>query len=273
MKKFIAVIILLFALLIFKFYYNNEPTRVLRVGMECDYEPNNWEEKKESAYNMPLANKPGFYAEGYDLQIAKRAANDMNAKLEVYKIAWNDLPKALDEGKIDAVFSGMIDTSKRREFMMFSAPYDVTRTEYTVVVNKACRYVNAKTLSDFEGAKFIAQKNTQLDDAIDQIPRVIHMTPVETVSEMLDAVIKGEADGTVINFDTGRSYEAAHNNLKMIRFTEGNGFSLYFNGVCAGVRKGNTKLLKEINDSINGLSTRERQKIMDQTIARLWRNL
>ena len=99
------------------------------------------------------------------------------------------------------------------------------------------------------------------------------MTPVETVPEMLDAVLKGEADGTVINLDTGRSYEASHNNLKLIRFPEDNGFMLDFNGICAGVRKGNTKLLKEINDSINGLSKKDRQRIMDQTIARLWRNL
>lgn len=272
MKKFFAVVLVLCAVLTYYFYSPSE-NRVLRIGMECDYAPNNWEENKESKFNMPLVNHPGFYAEGYDLQIAKYVANDLNAKLEVKKIAWNDLLRALNEGEIDAVFSGMLDTSKRREVAIFSDPYDITRTEYTILVNTGSKYANAKTLNDFSGAKFVAQKGTNLDDAINQMPGVIHMPPVETVSEMLDAVVKGEADGTVINLDTGRSYEATHNNLRVIRFPEEHGFTLDFNGICAGLRKGDTKLLNEINDSINGLSKKDRQKIMDQTISRLWRNL
>ena len=272
MKKLIAVVLVICAILTYKFY-TPKKTRVLRIGMECDYAPNNWEEKKESDSNMPLVNHPGFYAEGYDLQIAKIVADSLNANLEVKKFAWGDLPKALNEGEIDAIFSGMLDTSKRREIAVFSEPYDITKTEYTVVINTATAYMNAKTLNDFAGAKFVAQAGTHLDDVIEQIPGVIHMTPVDTVSDMLDAVIKGEADGTVINLDTGRSYEASHNNLKVIRFPEGQGFKLDFNGICAGVRKGDTKLLGEINDSLKGLSRKDRQRLMDQVIVRLWKNL
>ena len=272
MKKLVAVVLVICIALAYKFY-NSEKTRVLRIGMECDYAPNNWEEKKESDSNMPLVNHPGFYAEGYDLQIAKIVADELNAKLEVKKVAWNDLFRALNEGEIDAIFSGMLDTSKRRENAMFTTPYDITKTEYTVVVNTASKYVNARTLNDFAGAKFVAQKDTHLDDAIDQIPGAVHLNPVDTVSEMLDALVKGEADCTVINLDTGRSYEATHNNLKVIRFPHGQGFKFDFNGICAGVRKGDTKLLNEIDDSIKGISKKERQKLMDQTISRLWRNL
>ena len=272
MKKFIAVILILCAVLTYKFY-NPAKSRVLRIGMECDYAPNNWEEKTASDSNMPLANHPGFYAEGYDLQIAKHVAHELNAELEVKKIAWNDLLKALNDGEIDAIFSGMLDTSKRKDSALFSIPYDVEKTEYTVVINTASKYANAKTLNDFSGAKFIAQAHTNLDAAIDAIPGVIHLTPVNTVSEMLDAVVQGEADGTVINLDTGRSYEAAHRNLKVIRFHESNNFLHDFNGICAGVHKGDTKLLKEINDAIGSLSKHDRQVIMDNVISRLWRNL
>ena len=63
------------------------------------------------------------------------------------------------------------------------------------------------------------------------------------------------------------------NNLKVIRFPEDQGFKLDFNGICAGVRKGDTKLLSEINDVITGISRKDRQKLMDNVIARLWRNM
>ena len=272
MKKFIAVFLILCALLAYKFY-NPAKTRVLRVGMECDYAPNNWEENKSSDSNVPLVNNLGFYAEGYDLQIAKHVAKELNATLEVKKIEWNNLLKALNDGEIDAVFSGMLDTPQRKDSAAFSIPYDVVKTEYTVMINTASKYAHAKTLNDFSGAKFVAQKDTNLDNAIDHIPGIIHMPPVDTVSDMLNAVINGEADGTVINLDTGRSYEASHSNLRVIRFNENNNFLQDFNGICAGVHKGDTKLLREINEAIGRLSKHDRQMIMDSVISRLWRNL
>ena len=44
--------------------------RVLRVGMECAYAPNNWEEAGATETNLPIINNEGFYAERYDVQIA-----------------------------------------------------------------------------------------------------------------------------------------------------------------------------------------------------------
>ena len=274
MKKFVAVILILCAVLTYRFYfYHSSEPRVLRIGVECDYPPNNWEEQRESDSNVPLVNKPGSYAEGYDVQIAKYVAKEIHATLEVKKLAWDDLLKAINDGEIDAVFSGMLDTAKRKETAIFSTPYDVEKTEYTVIINTASKYAGARTLNDFSGAKFVAQKNTNLDDAIGHIPGVIHMTPVNSVQEMLNAVINGEADGSVINLDTGRSYEAAHKNLKIIRFNDSNNLLQDFNGICAGVHKGDTKLLKEINDAIKKLSKHDKQLIMDQVISRLWRSL
>ena len=51
------------------------------------------------------------------------------------------------------------------------------------------------------------------------------------------------------------------------------GFKLDFNGICAGVRKGNTKLLEEINNALAKISKRDRQRIMDRTIARAFQIL
>ncbi|MBQ7155726.1 MAG: transporter substrate-binding domain-containing protein [Synergistaceae bacterium] len=267
MKKYI----LMLAVLGIAGFYIHEyfaEKRILRIGVECDYAPNNWEENQPSDSNFPIANHQGFYAEGYDLQIAKLVADELHANLEVKKIAWNDLPKALNSNEIDAIFSGMLDTEARRKFAAFSDVYDVVRTEYTIAVNTSSPYANSKKLNDFAGARLVAQKGTHLDDVIDQIEGVIHMPPVDTVTEMLDMVIKGEVDGTVINLDTGQSYERKHNNLRVIRFPEGEGFKLNFNGICAGVRKKDTELLNEINAALSKISKRDRRRLMDRTIAR-----
>ncbi|MBQ6113495.1 MAG: transporter substrate-binding domain-containing protein, partial [Synergistaceae bacterium] len=86
--------------------------QVLRIGVECDYAPNNWEEKEPTDFNVPLSNFSGLYAEGYDIQMAKLVADKLNFNLEVKKIAWENLIPALQNGEIDAIFSGMLDTEE-----------------------------------------------------------------------------------------------------------------------------------------------------------------
>ena len=272
MKKLVVMLIVLSTFLYFN-SYRGPKTRVLRIGVECDYPPNNWEENVKTESNVPLANKPGLYAEGYDIQIALIVADKINAEVEFYEIAWQDLLPALNRGEIDAVFSGMFDTDERKKLAAFSQTYESAKSEYAIIVNMQSRYLDAKTLQDFSGAKLLAQKNTALDSAIDQVPQVVHMPPLETVSEVLQRVLNGEADGLVVGIDTGRSYERTYSNLKLITFPEGKGFVLDFNGVCAGVRKRDKELLNDINRAIGSISQRERVRIMDASVARVWKNL
>lgn len=272
MKKYLMLILVLG---VFSYYAaeNFGERQTLRIGVECDYAPNNWLEDYQTDTNLPIVNEPGHYAEGYDIQIAKLVAEEMHADLVVKKFGWNELPQALARREIDAIFSGMLDTEDRRRYAVFSDTYDAAKTEYTIVVNRASRYADAEELRDFSGAKLVAQRGTNLDSAIAQISGAVHMMPVDTVREMLNMVVHNEADGTVINFDTGQTYERKYHNLKVIRFPEGKGFKLDFNGICAGVRKGNTKLLEEINHALAKISKRERKRIMDRTIARAFQIL
>ena len=277
MKKYVAlsVTVVIIALLFYVFHRPEEEAskKVFRIGVECDYAPNNWEEKKPTDFNVPLSNFSGLYAEGYDIQMAKLVAGKLNLDLEVKKIAWEDLIPALQRGEIDAVFSGMLDTDERKKLAAFTEPYEVNKTEYAIVVNKNSPYADAKRLTDFNGAKFTGQKDTNLYASIAQIPGAIAAPAVDTVPEMLDEVINRKVDGIVINLDTGRSYEATHTELKVIRLPEGEGFVVGFNGICAALRKDNADLLERINNILGDVKRSERQKIMDGTVARLLQNM
>ena len=247
--------------------------KILRIGVECDYAPNNWEENNPSDYSVPLSNHQGYYADGYDIQIAKIVADNMKCTLEVKKLAWDHLIPALLRGEIDAIFSGMLDNKERRRMINFSDTYEVSETEYAVTVNTSTKYVMASKLTDFKGAKFTGQKSTNLYSAISQVPGAIALPAVDTVTEMLEAVTSGRADASVINLDTGRSYEVVHKNLKVIRFPKGRGFNVGFSGICAGVRKNDKELLQKINEAIDSIKKSERRSIMEKVVARLWKNL
>ncbi len=247
--------------------------KVLRIGVECEYAPNNWEERKQSDFNLPISNHQGYFADGYDVQIAKLVAAELNSEIEIKKISWNDLIPALNNGEIDVIFSGMLDTDERKAQAAFTDIYEAHKTEYTIIVNNQSKYVGAKKFSDFTGARIIAQKGTNLDAVIDQIPGVIHVNPVNTVNEMIKSIVDFKVDGAVINLDTGRSYEATYKNLTVIRFPENEGFVLGFTGICAAVRKNDTELLHRINNALKTIEPNERRRIMDRTVSRLWKSI
>ncbi len=99
---------------------------VLRVGMECAYEPYNWTDTEGTSLGaVPISGegKDGLYANGYDVQIAQYVANKLGMKLEIYAIEWDSLLPALESGTIDAIVAGMSPTAERAQQIDFSDTY------------------------------------------------------------------------------------------------------------------------------------------------------
>ena len=78
-----------------------------RVGMECAYAPNNWQESEATDSNVPVENVAGAYAEGYDVQIAKAIADGLGKELVIVKLSWDGLIDALNQGQIDAIIADL----------------------------------------------------------------------------------------------------------------------------------------------------------------------
>ena len=103
-----------------------EPTGVLKVGMECAYEPYNWTEtEQKTAGCVPICGEgqEGLYANGYDVQIAQYVANRLGLKLEVYAREWDSLLPAVQSGAIDAIVAGMSPTEEREKEIDFTDTY------------------------------------------------------------------------------------------------------------------------------------------------------
>lgn len=99
---------------------------VLRVGMECAYEPYNWTDMDGTSLGaVPISGegKEGLYANGYDVQIAQYIANKLGMKLEIYSFEWDSLIPALESGAIDAIAAGMSPTAERAQQIDFSDTY------------------------------------------------------------------------------------------------------------------------------------------------------
>lgn len=230
-----------------------------RVGMECAYAPSNWQEDAPSGTNYPIENVPGGYAEGYDVQIAKAIADGLDRELVIVKMSWSGLIEALNQGQIDAIIAGMADTAERRESINFSDPYHVT--EYGIMVNSGSAYEGAASIQDFSGASVLGQKDTQLDTVIDQMEGVNHLTPVDSVPNMISRLAQGTCDALVVNLESTDSYLASNPNFVVISFEEGKGFDLGFSGSCVGLRKEDNDLLAGINAVLATIPDEERDAL------------
>ena len=233
----------------------------LRVGMECAYAPNNWQESEASDTNVPIENVPGAYAEGYDVQIASIIAEQLGLELVVVKMDWDGLIEALNQGQIDAIIAGMADTESRKEAINFSTPYH--ETIYALMVNAGTPYENATSLADFAGASVLGQKDTALDWTIDQIEGVNHLPAVASVPDMIARLQQGTCDAIVINLENFPGYQAVNPDFVAISFPEGEGLDPGFRGACVGLRKSDDALLDLVNEILAGVDQAQRDEMWD----------
>ncbi len=231
----------------------------LRVGMECAYAPNNWQESEASDTNVPIENVPGAYAEGYDVQWARIIADYLGLELVIVKMDWDGLIPALNEGQIDAIIAGMMDTAARREAINFSTPYHAT--EYGMMVNAGSPFEGAKTIQDFKGASVLGQKDTALDSVIDQIDGVEHLTAVSSIPDMIARLQQGACDAITVNVENAPAYMAANPSFVLITFAEGDGFELPAKGSCVGIRYDDNDLVTLVNEALAGVEQEQRDEM------------
>lgn len=244
---------------------NPYPNGQFRVGMECNYAPNNWQESEATDTNVPIENNPGFYAEGYDVQFARIIADQLGMELIIVKLDWDGLIEALNQGMIDAIIAGMMDTPERKESINFSDPYHATI--YGMMVNKDSEYANATSIQDFSGAAVLGQKDTALDTVIDQIEGVNHVSPVPSIPDMIGRLQQGTCDALVINVENSDAYLASNPDFVVITFEDGNGFELPSQGACVGLRKSDNDLLELVNAALATVDQATRDEMWKTAVA------
>ena len=229
----------------------------LRVGMECAYAPSNWQESAATDTNVPVENVAGAYAEGYDVQIARILADQLGKELVIVKLSW--------DGLIDAIVAGMMDTAERRESINFSDPYK--ETIYSMMVLAGSPYENAASIQDFSGAAVLGQQGTALDDVIDQIEGVEHLSPVGSVPDMISRLQQGTCDAIVINEESAPGYLASNPDFRLITFSEGNGFTLPAKGACVALRTSDTDLFAQLNEILATIDSDARTEMWNTAVA------
>ena len=240
---------------------------VLKVGMECAYQPYNWTQQDDSNDAVPISGKEGQFANGYDVKIAKLIAEELNMELEIYAYEWDNLIPAVESSALDLIIAGMSPTDERKLAIDFTDAYYVSNL--VVVVRKDSVYANATSLEDLSGARIVAQTATFHDAVVDQIPNVVHVTAMEDFPTMITALASKTIDGYVAEepgaiADCNAKSEFTYIPLK----NNENGFvieDLSNVTLAIGVKK-DSALLYDVNLALSKISEQKRAEIMEQAI-------
>ena len=241
-----------------------EENNTLRIGMECGYAPFNWTQQDDS--NNAVAIEGGGYANGYDVQIAKKVADGLGKELVIVKTEWDGLVPAVQSGVIDGIIAGMSPTAERKEVIDFTENYYVS--DLVIVVKADGPYANATSIKDFAGAALTAQLNTFHDTVIDQIEGVNHVTAMTDFPSMRVALESGIIDGYVSERPEGISAAAANSAFAYVGFAVEDGFQYEINdaAIAMGIKK-DSALTAEVNKVLAGISQEERDSLMADAIA------
>ena len=247
---------------------------VLTVGMECAYAPYNWTQTDDSNGAVPIANANGFYANGYDVMIAKRICETYGWKLEVVSSAWDSLTPAVQSKTMDANIAGQSMTAERMQEVNMAGPY-----YYATIVcltTKDSKFANAKSIADLAGGKCTAQSGTVwYDSCLPQIEGAELIAPAETAPAMLMQLQTKTVDFICTDMPTAMGAVAKDDNLVILNFSGTAGDFQFATeqersenvNIGISVLKGNEELTNAINTALSNLNEKHFNAIMDYAIA------
>lgn len=276
MKKFFrALLLTLFASVIalsafaFSACTNKKDENKLYVGMECGYIPFNYTQTDGSNGAVKISNAPG-YANGYDVMIAKRIAEELGKELVIMKYEFNSLINAVQAGTLDFIIAGMSPTAERRESIDFSDAY--YESNLVVVVREDGEYADATSLADFSGATLVAQMGTFHDKALKEQAAdfgITRGTPMDTFPMMTMALSTGAIDGYIAEQPGAIADCSSVAGLKYIPLVNNEtGFqniSPEDVQLAVGVKKG-SDVTGQINAALAKISAAERDEMMENAI-------
>ena len=265
MKRIVKFLMAFVFAFVFTMEVSHADGDTFKVGMEVNYAPFNFAQVDDSNGAVEIKNSKGEFANGYDVQIAKKIADKLGKKLEIYKIEWDGLPPALTSGKIDAIIAGMSPTAERKKEIDFTDSYYVS--DLVIVLKKDSPFAKAKSISDFKGAKITGQLNTFHYSVLDQIEGLNKQSAMESFPSMISATKSGNIDGYVSEKPGAMSAVSANSDLTYVAFSKGKGFetSSEDTSIAVGLRK-NSEMREEINKILSEMNVKDQDKIMNAMV-------
>jgi ABC-type amino acid transport substrate-binding protein len=183
---------------------------------------------------------------GFDIDIAKEIAKDLDVELEIKDMDFNGLLAALDTGNVDFVIAGMTPDEERKKSVDFSKVYYDPQQGLLIRNEDMEKY---KSIEDLKGMKVGAQKGTVQEEVANDVIEDSQVKALGKITNLVLELKNKKIDGVILAIPVAKAYDKANPDLSLsphIDFgKEG--------GVAVAVKKGNKELVEAINGTIDKL--------------------
>lgn len=211
-------------------------TKKLIVGMSADFPPYEFHIKNDKGEDEIV---------GFDVEIAKEIAKDLNAELEIKDMKFESLLNELESGRVDLVISGLSPKPERLKQIDMSKIY--YKAEQSIVSRTADKDKYA-TMESLEGLKIGVQKSSIQEDIAKEIPNA-KLTSLAKISEIMMQLTSNRVDVAVIEGPVAESFVKKIDGITITDakpVTEDEGYVV-------GVKKGDTEMLDQVNATLDRL--------------------
>ncbi len=240
---------------------------VLTVAMECAYAPYNWAQPDDSNGAVPIKDKPGLYANGYDVMMAKNICEANGWNLEVVQLDWDSLIPAVLSGTVDAVIAGQSMTAERMEAVDFAGPY--LYATIVCLAKQGNANAEAKGISQLSGSATSQSGTIWYDVCLPQVAGAQVVPPAESAPAMLMAVESGTVDFVCTDMPTAQGALIAYPDLVQLDVAgSGDDFVVSDEEINIGisVQKGNTALVDALNSYLKDKTADDFNALMAEAI-------
>lgn len=276
MKKIVSIMAFLLTTILLVSCSGGEPTfdferGYITVGMEADYAPFNWLETSPNEYNYPIYGEANSYVAGFDVDMARHIASELNLELRIKTIEWLSLIPALQTGEIDLIIAGMSPTEERRAIIGFTDAYYISN--HVLVVRSDRDIFNVDSLEELEGYRGVGQLSTIYANLVDFLADNYGTTALPVVNSVTAATTQllganPTADFTIVEKPVALGIVAQFPNLAIIFDVEENIFEVSDEEreLSIGHRIGDTVLGNLVNEALETVTGEMVEEWMDNAV-------
>ena len=196
-----------------------------------------------SAGFPPYEYREGNKIVGIDAEIIEAIAADLGYTIEWQDMKFDSLISALSSNKVDIVIAGMTVTDDRKESVDFTDTY--TAAVQSIIVKKGG---SVASLDDVDGKIIGVQQGTTGDIYASDDYGNDKVQRFNEGADAVQALLSGKIDCVIIDDQVAKNFVDSHKvELELLdtAYTE--------EEYAMAVKKGNTQLLNQVNNSIKSL--------------------
>ena len=182
---------------------------------------------------------------GFDMALAQYIADYLGLTLEVVPMDFNGIIGEMQNGKADLAMAGLSPKPERELAMDFSDTYYEGKQAFITTKANASKFTDLASTNSADYTLAAQSGTIQIDLAAEFSPNA-NLINLTKATDIITELLSGKIDGAYVEWDVAASYQKNYPDLQIVcevpYEAEGN---------VIGVKKGNTDLMKYVNEALN----------------------